>query len=204
LQKPKAIKKSVERVRRVTYIPAMTIKCARSSIPAVLALLGLAAPALAQGLVHELKFGILDHDTTAMWSNFRAEPDSADINIEAILSPSMIFMGGTIRPAVGASINTQGATSSAYVDARWQYEFRGGMFFGLGLGAVVHNGHIDDNVWDRKQLGSRVLFHIPIEVGYRLDGHNSLSLYFEHMSNAYTVTPNEGLDRIGIRYGYTF
>ena len=44
---------------------------------------------------------------------------------------------------------------------------------------------------DRKALGSRVLFHIPAEVGYRFDDYNSLSAYFEHMSNAYTVSPNE-------------
>jgi lipid A 3-O-deacylase len=53
-------------------------------------------------------------------------------------------------------------------------------------------------------LGSRVLFHIPAEVGYRFDDHNSLSAYFEYMSNAYTVSPNEGMDRLGIRYGYRF
>jgi hypothetical protein len=58
--------------------------------------------------------------------------------------------------------------------------------------------------WDRKALGSRVLFHIPVEIGYRLDEHNSLSAYFEHMSNAYTVDPNEGMDRLGVRYGYRF
>jgi lipid A 3-O-deacylase len=57
---------------------------------------------------------------------------------------------------------------------------------------------------DRKALGSRVLFHIPLEVGYRFDDHNSLSAYFEHMSKAYTVSPNEGMDRLGIRYGYRF
>jgi lipid A 3-O-deacylase len=57
---------------------------------------------------------------------------------------------------------------------------------------------------DEKALGSRVLFHIPLEVGYRLDLHNSISAHFEHMSNAYTVDPNEGLDRIGVRYGYKF
>jgi hypothetical protein len=50
-----------------------------------------------------------------------------------------------------------------------------------------------------------VLFHIPAEVGYRFDDHTSLSAYFfEHMSNAYTVSPNEGMDRLGIRYGYRF
>ena len=43
-----------------------------------------------------------------------------------------------------------------------------------------------------------------MEVGYHLDEHNDVSVYFEHMSNAYTEKFNEGLDRIGVRYGYRF
>ena len=154
--------------------------------------------------IDELKIGVLAHDVPDLWSGFQAEPNSADINIEALLSPSVAFLGGTIRPAIGGSISTVGATSDAYIDARWQYETPTGIFFGLGLGAAVHNGQLQLEDWDRKALGSRVLFHIPAEVGYRFDDHNSLSAYFEHMSNAYTVSPNEGMDRLGIRYGYRF
>jgi len=159
---------------------------------------------LAQGLVEELRFGVLDHDIPNLWSGFRAEPASVAINVEALLSPSVAFLGGAIRPALGASINTEGATSNVYLDARWQYETPAGIFFGLGLGGTVHDGQLELKDWDEKALGSRVLFHIPLEIGYRLDAHNSISAYFEHMSNAYTVDPNEGLDRIGVRYGYRF
>lgn len=170
---------------------------------AVFALLA-AAPVDAGSLVNELKLGVLDHDVPDLWSGFRAEPNSLDINIEALLSPSVLFLGGTIRPAIGASINTEGATSHAYIDARWQYETPSGVFFGVGLGAAIHDGKLELEHLDEKALGSRVLFHIPVEVGYRFDAHNSLSAYFEHTSNAYTVDPNEGLDRLGIRYGYRF
>ena len=81
-----------------------------------------------------------------------------------------------------------------------------GIFFGLGLGAAVHDGEIGGpgSDPDKKWLGSRVLFHIPLEVGYHLDAHNDVSVYFEHTSNAYTEKFNEGLDRIGVRYGYRF
>jgi lipid A 3-O-deacylase len=160
--------------------------------------------ACAQNVVHEIKLGVLYHDPGSLWSTFSAEPASADLNIEVLLAPSQIFMGGTLRPALGGSINTQGATSSGYIDARWQYDWSNGMFFGTGVGVALHDGHLDDGRADRKQLGSRVLFHIPIEVGYRFDAHSSFSVYFEHMSNAYIVSPNEGLDRLGVRYGYRF
>ena len=41
----------------------------------VTALCGVVAPALADGLVQELRLGILDHDVPDLWSGFRAEPD---------------------------------------------------------------------------------------------------------------------------------
>ena len=158
----------------------------------------------AGSLVDELKLGVLGHDVPYLWSNFRAEPNSVDVNIEALLSPSISFFGGAIRPAVGGTINTVGATSHAYIDARWQLETHSGFYLGLGIGATIHNGQLQLEDWNRKALGSRVLFHFPAEIGFRFDAHNSLSVYFEHTSNGYTVRPNEGLDRVGIRYGYRF
>jgi len=171
---------------------------------AALALLDPSAPAFADGLIDEVKIGVLAHDVPDLWSGFQAEPDGADINLEALFSPSIAFLGGTIRPALGASISTQGDTSNVYLDARWQLETASGIFLGLGVGGTVHDGQTKLKDLDQKALGSRVLFHIPVELGYRFDAHNSLSAYFEHMSNAYTASPNEGLDRIGVRYGYSF
>jgi lipid A 3-O-deacylase len=169
-----------------------------------LSVVALAATAHADPLVDELKIGVLAHDVPDLWSGFRAEPDSADINIEAIFSPSVAFLGGVIRPALGASINTEGNTSNVYLDARWQLEAACGVFLGLGVGGTVHNGQLKLDNPDEKALGSRVLFHIPVELGYRFDAHNSIEAYFEHMSNANTSSPNEGMDRLGIRYGYRF
>jgi lipid A 3-O-deacylase len=156
------------------------------------------------GIISELKIGALWHDPGELWSGFRREPESADINIEALLTPSMPLLWGSIRPAVGASINTNGGTSKAYVDARWQVETVSGIFFGVGLGAAIHDGDIDPVDPTRKALGSRVLFHIPAEIGWRFDAHNSVSVYFEHISNGYTQRYNEGLDALGARYGYKF
>lgn len=163
-------------------------------------------PTLAQagGLVSEFKAGILAHDVPDLWSGFQLETDAPDINVEVIFSPYLTFLGGRIQPALGASINTGGGTSHAYLDARWQIEGPSGLFFAIGLGAAVHDGETDPIDPEMKALGSRVLFHIPAEIGIRLDQHNSLSVYFEHTSNAYTQDYNEGLDRLGVRYGYRF
>lgn len=158
----------------------------------------------AQGLVHELKFGILAHDVPDLWSGFSLEPAEAAINLEASLSPAFSFLGGVVRPVVGGSIALGAGTNTAYLDARWQYETASGWFFGLGLGAAIHDGNLGISDPERKALGSRLLFHIPVEIGFRLDRRSSLSLYFEHMSNAGTANHNEGLDRIGVRYGLRF
>lgn len=166
--------------------------------------IGLAPAARAQSLLAEIKLGALYHDAPDMWSRFRIEREGVDVNIEALLRPSLPLFAGTIRPALGASISTRGDTSHAYLGARWQIELPASLFFGLGLGAAVHDGHTLPDSPTRKALGSRVLFHIPAEIGVRLDARNSLSLYFEHTSNAWLAKHNEGMDRIGLRYGYRF
>ncbi len=163
-----------------------------------------ASSAEAQGLVHELKGGLLAHDVPALWSTFQVERNAADINLEVIFRPTMPLFGGVVRPAIGGTVNTRGDTSNAYVDARWEYDTASRIFFGLGLGATLHNGHTGADSSVRKALGSQLLFHIPIEIGYRLDAHSSVSIYFDHMSNAYTQKFNEGLDHLGLRYGYRF
>ncbi len=170
----------------------------------VVSWLGGKTGAAARDLFAEVKIGVLGHDVPDLWSGFRREDEAADLNIEALLSPSVQFLCGVIRPAIGATINTGGQTSHAYIDARWQYETPTGIFFGVGVGGTVHNGELDPSDPDRKALGSRLLFHIPVEIGYRFDDHSSFSVYFEHMSNAYTQDFNEGMDDIGIRYGYRF
>ncbi|CAA6604016.1 Lipid A 3-O-deacylase-related protein [Rhodospirillaceae bacterium LM-1] len=163
-------------------------------------------PTRAEGLgdlVYEVKGGLLYHDMDNLWSGFRRE-SGVDLNAELVFTPSLPVLGGAIRPALGGSLNSSGDTSKAYLDAVWSYETNIGLYFGLGLGAAVHNGDLELRSRDHKALGSRVLFHIPAEIGYRFDGHNGISLYFDHVSNGFLASPNEGMDTLGVRYGYKF
>ena len=180
----------------------------RILISIIAALIGLtgAEEALAQNAYvpsgFELRGGVLAHDVPGLWSGFRLER-GVDINAE-LLGPGVAFLGGTLRPAIGGSVNTSGYTSKAYLDARWEIDLRYGVFFGLGLGAAIHDGNLNPTEPDRNALGSRVLFHIPFELGYRFDERQSISVYFEHTSNGNLADHNEALDNIGIRYGYRF
>ena len=158
------------------------------------------------GLIYDVKIGAQVHDIPYMWSGFNKEPYSVDMNVEVMFSPSVVLWGGTIRPALGATINFGGHTSKAYIDARWQWELSPRTFVAIGLGIAIHNGN-DEFVGpapDEKLLGRRVLFHPNAEWGYRIDEHHSLSIFFEHISNASTAEKNQGLDTLGVRYGYRF
>ena len=65
------------------------------------------------------------------------EQDAVDLNLEAIFSPSLNFLGGRIRPALGATVNFNGDTSKVYLDARWQRDFAERWFAGIGLGFLL-------------------------------------------------------------------
>ena len=155
------------------------------------------------GLIHQMKFGVLAHDVGDLWSGFRRE-NGVDLNIEVVFAPSLNVLGGALRPALGGSINTNGDTSKGYFDILWQYNFSSGIFVVTGVGAAVHDGKLHATHVGRKALGSRVLFHIPLEVGYFLTSRTTLSVYFDHISNAYTAQQNEGMDTVGARLGYVF
>ena len=71
--------------------------------------------------------------------------------------------------------------------------------------SIYHDGNIDTDDSDHRALGERVLFHIPVEIGLRVDKHNSVSLFWDHTSNGgLNEEYNPGLDRVGVRYGYRF
>lgn len=179
----------------------------KNSLTIAAALAALVLPAggvKAQYIVREIRGGVLWHDVPDLWSGFQLEKKGVDINAELVFAPGLPFLFGMIRPVVGGSASTTGATSHAYVDARWEIEGPAGLFLGLGLGAAVHDGLTEPDRFDRKALGSRMLFHVPLEVGLRFGRSSSVSVYFEHTSNANTKPFNEGMDRVGVRYGYRF
>ena len=147
---------------------------------------------------------MLAHDVDDLWSGTRKE-GGVDLNIEIIFnSPSFSLMSGNVRPNLGLSINTQGDTSKLYGGILWELETKSGIFLDLGVGVAVHDGKLDTNQEDKKSLGSRVLFRFPIEIGCSIAKHHQISILFDHISNAFLVHPNEGLDTLGLRYGYRF
>ena len=148
-----------------------------------------ADPSAEGGWLAEVRGGVLSHDTGGLWSGDHVE-HGFDLNGELIFRRGSLPLGaGALRPHLGAT---------------WRLAADSGAFFELGLGAAVHDGELETTKKDQKELGSRLLFRIPIEVGFAFGEHHSLSLFFDHVSNAGLADENEGLDTLGLRYGHRF
>ncbi len=163
----------------------------------------LPSPAFAQSSwLYEIRAGVLVHDVPIV-ACCRTE-DSVSLNAELAFAPSLPLFGGAIRPVLGGSFTPGGQTSFVYLDARW--EWSGSLFFfGVGVGPAIQTG---DNLYvsssGHKALGSRVLFHIPLEIGIQVTPQHRISAYYEHVSNGYTSSPNPGMDNLGIRLSHRF
>ena len=156
------------------------------------------------GPVRELRLGLAAHDVDGLWSG-KSKEQGPDLCAEVILNhPLFQFISATAYPHAGISLNSQGDTSKIYGGLLLQWEPASALFFSVGLGLALHDGKRDTDSADRKSLGSRVLFRIPIEIGYAVKRHHRIILAFDHASNADLASPNEGMDTLGLVYGYRF
>ncbi|MAH84156.1 MAG: hypothetical protein CBB68_07400 [Rhodospirillaceae bacterium TMED8] len=172
-----------------------------------------------QDLLTEVRFGALAHDTGPFSAK---EEKGVDTNIEILLETrDLLNIIWSPRPYLGVSVNSGDDTNQAYAGLYWEWDFWKHWFFGLGLGGMIHDGRLvgDKDGQKRKSLGCRLLFREHINFGYRIDKHHSIMTHLDHSSNAslcekntrdgsalgrHDVILNEGLESIGIRYGYSF
>jgi hypothetical protein len=113
------------------------------------------------------------------------------------------------RPHVGFSANTAGGTSKGYFGLTWTAVVardllqRGdGIRFDIFAGGSVNNGNHGPTERNRSALGGNLLFRLGVELGYQIDPRWSISVYFDHDSNAYSARYNGGLNSLGLRVGY--
>jgi lipid A 3-O-deacylase len=152
--------------------------------------------------ISEIRVGALAHDTGPF---SRRKEEGIDANIEILFgSPGFLKVIGSPRPHIGADINTKGDTSDVYLGLSWEWEFWRYMFGGFSLGGAVHDGETTNAPVDRKELGCKVLFRESVELGFRFAERHSISAFLDHISNAKLCSTNEGLENVGIRYGYKF
>src|SRR5712691_2851617 len=171
---------------------------------------GLAGPAHADpGWMDEVKLGALAHDIRFLGNH--VEP-GADMNVEVLFpSPAVLRVLGAPRPHLGLAVNTVGATDYGYGGLTWSgrpwrplLTLPDGLFVAGSLGGAAHDGHLNTAPSDRKRLGSRLLFRESVEGGYQLTPRLSLSVLFDHLSNAGLAHYNQSLNNLGVRVGVLF
>ena len=156
------------------------------------------------GPVRAFRVGMLAHDVDGLWSG-ESKEKGPDLCAEVIFNRSLFhLLSATAYPNAGASVNTRGDTSKVYGGFLLQWEPDSAFFFSTGLGLALHDGKRNTDSANQKALGSRVLFRIPIEIGYALNRHHRVILAFDHMSNAGLASPNEGMDTLGLVYEYRY
>lgn len=171
---------------------------ARTALAALLALS--ASPAWAG--VDEIRLGLSVHDISFLG---HGKEDGVDVVGEALFqSPAFLAELWAPRPHLGVAVNTVGDTSQAYAGLTWSFTPLERMFVEFSLGGAVHDGKLNGAGTDRKQLGSRVLFRESLALGFRIDDRNSVMVVFDHESNANLADHNEGLNNLGVRWGYRF
>ncbi len=172
---------------------------------AAIAAIGVAmiSPAQADPLISEIKGGVLAHDANFLGSS---KEHGADINLEVLFdTPDILRPLWAPRPHVGVHVNTVGDTSQAYAGLTWTLRSDSfPIWAAASLGGTIHTGETGRGDRDEKELGSRALFRESLEIGYDINQRLNVSLIVDHASNASLADENEGLNNVGVRFGYRF
>lgn len=154
------------------------------------------------GILSELRLGVMAHDMGALG---RQEEDGVNANVEFMfVSPEFLSAIWSPRPHAGFSVNSSSGTNQAYLGLTWTWKFFEKIFVEGSLGGAYHDGANETNVIGQKSLGCKVLFRESATLGYQATEKHSLSVMLDHISNASLCNSNEGLDTLGMRYGYRF
>lgn len=152
---------------------------------------------------HEWRAGVLAHNKGPIASETE---DGPDINIAYHHFLTEYSWAG-IYAHGGAVINLADGTSYIYTGLNSQTFFGDSpFFFEIGGGFAVHDGDLEKESPERREMGSRVLFHFETSLGYNFSNGMSLSFYFDHISNGSILNDddNRGLDTYGLRLGYSY
>ena len=154
------------------------------------------------GILSEIRLGAFAHDQGPF---SHQKEGGVDANLEALfVSPDFFGPIFSPRPHVGISANTSGDTSQVYLGLTWEWEFLENAFFDFAWGGAVHDGENAEVDPEKKALGCSVLFREAIDIGYRFQGKHGVMVHLDHISNAKLCKKNEGLESVGVRYGYRF
>jgi len=163
--------------------------------------------------ISEIRGGVLKHSISPIGHD--AKETGVDGNLEVLFaSPGWLSWLLKPRPQIGASFNgSDNNTDVLYAGLQWEWTFWDSFFFDFSFGGAVHNGELSydagvafpEYAGRRRELGCRALFRESFELGWRFWERHNLSLMWAHYSHGGICgDQNEGLDNMGMRYGYRF
>jgi len=156
------------------------------------------------GIITQMQVGILRHDAGVFG---RHKEPGTDIDGEIRFLPiSWLDFMASPRPHIGFHYNLNGATNQIFAGITWEFWFWDNFFIDPSFGLSFNDDCcLDGGPTDTKQLGSHVLFREAVDLGWNFYGRHSISILLDHVSHGHILaSENEGLDSLGVRYGYRF
>lgn len=179
------------------------------------------APAMAQvDWLSEVRLGVVAHDLDLLGDGSGGTESGVNIQAEIVLeSPKALSWAFSPRPWGQFSVNTDGDTNYGGIGLAWTTPRERRIFGEVDFGVVIHDGVINvppisdnpDEIAKRIRLaetrvlfGSRELFRTALGLGVRVTDTIDAQLVIEHLSHGQVFADgkNEGLDTIGVRFGY--
>ena len=151
----------------------------------------------------EIRGGLLSYDTGVFSSQVYS---GVVINGEVVLrSPDFLAPIGSPRPYFGADIAlADDAVHFFYAGLTWDTYVTEKVYLSGSLGGSINTAEEVDNPVGYKALGSNVLFHLGVGIGYDITDDLTVQLYADHFSNANLADHNNGAENAGLRFGYRF
>jgi lipid A 3-O-deacylase len=175
------------------------------------------APAANAG-VDEIHVGVMQHNICVTDCKNADKEDGPNVEFQVSFdSPGFLEWAFAPQPYIMASVNTAGETSFGGVGLEWRWNFAENWAIEPGVGYVVHDGETNNPFAngtpeaaafadEHVLLGSEDLFRTSVALTYDFAGPWEAQLLFEHLSHGQILGNgrNQGLDEIGIRFGYQF
>lgn len=175
------------------------------------------APAAHAG-IDEVHVGVMQHNICVTDCKNADKEDGPNVELQVSFdSPGWLDWAGAPQPYLMASVNTAGNTSFGGFGLEWRWEFAEGWALEPGVGYVMHDG-ATNNLYpngspeaaafaeENVLLGSEDLFRTSLGLTRDFAGPWEAQVFFEHLSHGQILGEgrNQGLDQVGIRFGYQF
>jgi lipid A 3-O-deacylase len=172
----------------------------------------------AQAGVDEVHVGVMAHNVCVINCDNADKEEGPNAELQVSFdSPGFLSWAFSPQPYLMVSANTSGGTSFGGAGLEWRWNFADGWALEPGFGVVVHDGETDNPFPNGSPeaeefndehvlLGSETLFRTSLGLTRDFEGPWEAQLFYEHLSHGQILASgrNQGLDEVGIRFGYQF